>query len=65
MCGTLCPLASVSGGEFMLAYIDPGTGSYIVQVLIASVVGLAYGVKVYWVKIRSLLGRLFQRSKTK
>ena len=37
-----------------LAYIDPGTGSYLIQLLIAAAVGLAFGVKLYWRKIKAL-----------
>ena len=33
------------------AYIDPGSGSIIIQVLIASFVGIAYTVKVFWRQI--------------
>jgi hypothetical protein len=36
------------------AYLDPGTGSYIFQILIAAVVGVGFLVKVYWGKIKSL-----------
>lgn len=31
-----------------LTYIDPGSGSYVVEIVIAMVVGLGFGVKVYW-----------------
>ncbi|MBI4243883.1 MAG: hypothetical protein HY606_07315 [Planctomycetes bacterium] len=41
-------------------YIDPGTGSYIFQLLIAGVVGTLYAIKLYWKKIKLL----FNRSKT-
>jgi hypothetical protein len=40
-------------------YIDPGTGSYVVQVLIAAFVGASLGIKVYWKKIRTLLEKWF------
>ena len=33
------------------AYLDPGTGSLIIQVLIAFVVGIGAFVKIYWKKI--------------
>ena len=36
------------------AYIDPGTGSYIFQLLVAALVGVAFAVKLYWNKIRGL-----------
>ncbi|KMQ51760.1 hypothetical protein CHISP_1256 [Chitinispirillum alkaliphilum] len=38
-------------------YIDMGTGSYVLQIVIASVLGSLYAVKLYWKKILSLFGR--------
>ena len=35
-----------------LAYLDPGTGSYIIQLLVAGVMGVLFLVKVYWGKIK-------------
>ena len=34
------------------AYIDPGSGSMIVQMLIGTLVGAGIAVKLYWQKIR-------------
>lgn len=33
------------------AYLDPGSGSYILQMLIAGAVGGAYAIKLYWQRI--------------
>ena len=38
-----------------LAYIDPGTGSFIVQGIIAAVVGAGLAIKMFWSHIVSLL----------
>jgi hypothetical protein len=43
------------------AYLDPGTGSMIIQVLIAVVVGAAFAVKVFWKRIAAFLRRLFHK----
>ena len=43
------------------AYLDPGTGSYIFQLLIAGVVGLAFVIKVFWGRIKGFFGGLFSR----
>ena len=40
----------------MLLYIDPGTGSIILQALVASVVGAAIAVKLFWHRILKFLG---------
>ena len=42
-----------------LIYIDPGSGSYLVQVIIAAVLGVAFFFKNIWAYIRSI----FYRSK--
>jgi len=38
------------------AYLDPGTGSMILQVLLGGVAGLALVGKLYWHKLLSLFG---------
>jgi hypothetical protein len=38
-----------------MAYIDPGTGSFVVQGIIAAVVGFGFALKIYWKKIVSAL----------
>ena len=52
-------------GDFRLlfAYIDPGTGSYLVQLLIATILGGLFVVKTYWRKILSLFSDKFSKSK--
>jgi hypothetical protein len=42
-------------GENM--YIDPGTGSVLLQVILAAVLGLGVFVKIFWKKIRSLFNK--------
>lgn len=39
-----------------LAYIDPGTGSFLVQALVAAVAGIAVTSRAYWGKIRAFFG---------
>jgi hypothetical protein len=38
-------------------YIDPGTGSVLLQVILASVLGLGVFVKVFWRKISALFNK--------
>ena len=40
----------------MLAYIDPGSGSFILQALIATLAGILVAVNIYWQKIKRFLG---------
>ena len=43
------------------AYLDAGTGSYIIQMLIAAFLGGLYMVKMYWQKIMLFFSRLFSK----
>ena len=36
-----------------LAYLDPGSGSFIIQLLIAGAVGAAFAIRMYWKKIKA------------
>ncbi len=37
------------------AYLDPGTGSYVFQILVAALLGASVAVKIYWRKLKRLL----------
>jgi len=39
-----------------LLYIDPGSGSYLVQVIIAAVLGVAFYFKTIWLRIKMFFG---------
>lgn len=43
------------------AYLDPGTGSYILQLAIAALLGGSVMIKIYWKKIRTYLANLFSK----
>lgn len=40
----------------MPAYIDPGSGSFILQALIATLAGALVAANIYWQKIKRFLG---------
>ncbi len=42
------------------AYIDPGTGSYLLQLMLAGLLGLVFTIKIYWHKIKTFLVKLFR-----
>lgn len=44
-----------------LAYMDPGAGSYVIQVLIAGLLGATFTLKVFWRNIRTFLSGLRPR----
>ena len=37
-----------------LMYLDPGTGSFLIQMLLAGLLGIAVAVRIYWKKIVAL-----------
>jgi len=39
------------------AYIDPGTGSYVIQLLIAAFIGISFSIKIFWKKIVRLFSK--------
>ena len=41
------------------AYLDPGTGSFLFQMLLAGLVGMIVTVKIFWRTIKARLGMLF------
>jgi hypothetical protein len=46
------------------AYVDPGIGSYVTQLVIAAIAGLAVAVRIYWGRIRGFLSRPSPESET-
>ena len=40
-----------------LAYLDPGTGSVILQAIIGAVIGALVMLKVYWHKVKAVFSR--------
>jgi hypothetical protein len=39
------------------AYLDPGSGSFLIQILIAVLLGLGVAVRASWGKIKKLFGK--------
>lgn len=47
--------------QTVYAYLDPGTGSYILQIILAVLVALAFTIKTYWIKVRTFLLNIFPK----
>ncbi len=47
------------------AYLDPGSGSYIIQVTIGVLAGAVFMVKNYWAVINGYIQRFFNKDKKK
>ncbi len=45
------------------AYIDPGTGSYILQLMIGGFLGAAFALKVYWKNVKAYFSNIFSKRK--
>ena len=45
------------------AYLDPGTGSMMLQIVIASVVGALFTLKTFWSQIKNYFSTKFTRNK--
>jgi hypothetical protein len=45
----------------ILLYLDAGAGSYFFQLLMATLLGVGFSVKLYWKKITSLWSRRFRK----
>jgi len=41
----------------VFAYLDPGTGSYLLQLALAGVLGASYAVKHFWSRLKGLFTR--------
>jgi tellurite resistance protein TehA-like permease len=39
------------------AYLDPGTGSYIIQIAIATFVGALFAIRLFWRRIKAFFKR--------
>lgn len=44
------------------AYLDPGSGSYLLQLFIAGALGALFAIRHYWSRIKDFFSGLFGRS---
>jgi hypothetical protein len=51
--------------SFTLLYIDPGSGSYLVQVIIAAILGVLFYFKNIWLRIKTFFTRTKKNGLTK
>lgn len=43
--------------EYHLLYVDPGSGSYLIQIIIATVLGALFYIKAFWYRIKSFFSK--------
>ena len=46
------------------SYIDLGSGSYIIQLILAAFVGISFSLKIYWKKIKARFSKKAKADKT-
>ncbi len=56
-------LHDLSAGGFFVAYLDPGSGSYILQFAIAGLLGLAFVARSFWRNAVDSLVKIFRRNR--
>jgi len=44
------------------AYLDPGTGTIVIQIIIGALAGVGITIKVFWVKIKEKISTKFSRN---
>ena len=45
------------------AYLDPGTGSFIIQVVLGMALACLFATKLFWREIKAFVARLFGRNR--
>lgn len=48
-----------------MAYLDPGSGSFLLQLLIAAILGGLIAIRAYWGRLISFIRRIFSREEHK
>lgn len=43
------------------AYIDPGTGSFVLQLIAGFLIGASLTIRIYWKKMRSFFDKYFKK----
>jgi hypothetical protein len=52
-------LGTAAPGGWLLAYLDPGSGSFALQLLLAGALTSLYALKHYWTRVKAVLARAF------
>ncbi len=47
------------------AYLDPGTGSYLLQIMVAALFGGLFFIKTFWTNIKHFIQKIFFRKDKK
>lgn len=45
------------------AYLDPGTGSFVMQIIVSTLIGALFAVKLFWVKSITFFKNLYLKKR--
>jgi len=57
----LCAVLTLTGTVPAHAYLDPATGSYVIQILMAGLLGALFALKMFWRSVRTFTGDVVRR----
>ena len=55
----------LSNSNYAFAYLDPGTGSIILQAILGFVAAGIASISFYWTKFKNFLDKIFKKNKKK
>lgn len=55
-------LASLAFPKITHAYLDPGTGSFIIQIILSVVLGGIFAFKIFFTKIKQTFKKIFSKN---
>lgn len=57
------PILDLAASKLHMAYLDPGSGSYLLQLLIGGILGALFLLRAYWGRVKEFFARTILRSK--
>jgi hypothetical protein len=63
LCDSFIPMGPETQHLLLLAYLDPGTGSFILQAVIGVVLGAVLTLKMYWRRVRDFASGLLRKNR--
>jgi Na+/proline symporter len=59
---SLLSILFLGGVARAVAYLDPGSGSFFIQLLVAGLMGALFLIGVYWKRVKTFFMKMFGRS---
>ena len=56
-------ILQIINSKIAFAYLDPGAGSFIYQVLISFIISGIFAIKIFWIKIKKIFSGLIKFKK--